>query len=425
MGWFGDKEFLVDLISYASIVSAAIFGLLALFTDYKKDGTITRWGRIAAGGIAVSAVFAMTSAVLQKQIASDEQAAGEAAAERQRDEQQAQFDQQMDRLHTLDRQMRQVNEDNRTLLGSMEESLLTQSVLLTNARRSMLMTAGLGAQERANTAQVLRTMWSDANRIDGASIELFVTYSCQVREGRELPRLLSEGADVLVAVTPAESIAPTRLPATAFEPEMRWFYGDRTELTAFLHDFSWRRNRGSVGPNMIHVMRYGRFIGEAMGPFREVENWRGAAIEILVTAPPPVSEAELAAIFQSEMGGKEELLDTYALSQEELESPHYRAAVLPCETQMALMVNGRILARPRTELVLVSRWPGFFGPRLVLKSHAMLVDPSALPRFAAMGVSNPPSESWPGNDRVHSVQAPAASHRPNPRLRNRQRAPRR
>ena len=37
------------------------FGLIGLFTEYKKDGKVTLWGRLAAGGIGLSAIFAMTS----------------------------------------------------------------------------------------------------------------------------------------------------------------------------------------------------------------------------------------------------------------------------------------------------------------------------------------------------------------------------
>lgn len=49
------------ILKIASMVASALFGALGLLTEYKgKDGTITRWGKVALSGIVLSALLSLT-----------------------------------------------------------------------------------------------------------------------------------------------------------------------------------------------------------------------------------------------------------------------------------------------------------------------------------------------------------------------------
>jgi hypothetical protein len=410
------RDTLVDVFQVASILSAATFATLGLFTDYKKDGKVTFYGRVAVVGIVLSALFSLGTRWAQTSLAEDERREAKAKSDRADEEaiaeragQARNFARQMRGLTDLAATLAALQGRTEAITKGMNASLLTQERIQGAVGRSLRETAALGQQEDQNTARVLTRMWGDANRIDSGSIELVAVYSCPVRDGKELPRLLGGGTDVLLKVTPAKQLGNFRLPRTPFEPELHWLEEEGTTLTAFQHDFGWRRNRGTVDSDLTHVMRYGRFFSAGMESLQDPEDWRGAAIEILVTAPLSMSEEELAAVFPTAMGGKEALLDTYFLDPNVLEEPRYRAAVLPCRTWMVLTVNGRILAQPDVKLVLVSSWLGFNGPRLVLKSHMMRIDDSALP---ASDWRNRSDSAWSSASTGPPSASPGTARRP-------------
>lgn len=373
MAWLGDREFWVNLIGFASIASAAIFGLLALFTEYKKKGKVTRWGRLYAGGIALSAVFAMTSAVLQKRIAADEQAKGERRARDQRETQQTQFNTQLGHLERLNDQMQRVNAASSRLLTD-------QRILLTSAQQGMLLTSRLAAQERENNGRVIRTLWFDANRIRASSVEVEISYDCAMRAGVSQPRLLDEGDRLVLGLTPASALNDVHLPLTIFQGQSMLIQRNTTFAISARHEFSWQRRAIDASETEAariwteHTYRYA-FAGR-IGDFENPDTWRGAAVEILITAPLQMPQSTFEEMFMGGLGGADALRERFPGTRDVFE----RYAV-PCGTQVYVIVNGHYVAHPDSGLVLVRNALGS-GPYLALKAHAVAVDVSDLPRFA-------------------------------------------
>jgi hypothetical protein len=373
MAWLGDREFWVNLIGFASIASAAIFGLLALFTDYKKDGKVTHWGRLYAGGIALSAVFAMTSAVLQKRIAADERADGEQAASDQRDLQKGQFDTQLRHLTRLNGHMERVNAASTDLLNA-------QRVLLASAQQGMLLTSRLGVQERENTGRVIQTLWYDANRIRASSLEVEVSYDCWMRGDVPQPHLFDEGDQLLLGLTPAEPLNDMHLPLTTFQGQSLPIRAYTTVLTSSRHEFSWQRRAIDASETAAaavwtqHTYRYS-FAGR-IGDFENPDTWRGAAIEILVTAPLQMPQSTFEELFVGGLGGADALRARFPGT-----TGVFERYLVPCHTGVYLIANGHYVAHPDSGIVLVRNALGS-GPILVLKAHAVAADVRDLPRFA-------------------------------------------
>jgi len=99
--------------------------------------------------------------------------------------------------------MREVSRNNIRLLGDMRRSLAAQDLLLTNARRSLLLTAGLGVQERENSARVLLGLWNESTRVTAGLIVLQITAYCgPVRADRDFPRLFTDASIAGVQMLP-------------------------------------------------------------------------------------------------------------------------------------------------------------------------------------------------------------------------------
>jgi hypothetical protein len=123
MQWLAtvDDQTWVDVITKASLLAAAGFGLLGLLTDYKKDGRITRWGKVAAGGIVLSAVLSILSGSLKNNVQARASAAANRKERIERDVQAGRFARQIAQLQSLNERMAGVNRDSRTLIANMED----------------------------------------------------------------------------------------------------------------------------------------------------------------------------------------------------------------------------------------------------------------------------------------------------------------
>jgi hypothetical protein len=72
-----NRETLIGTIKVISMMASGAFGVLGLLTKYRDDaGRITRWGKLALGGILISSTFSLALFVLETQNA--KQAASEA-----------------------------------------------------------------------------------------------------------------------------------------------------------------------------------------------------------------------------------------------------------------------------------------------------------------------------------------------------------
>lgn len=383
MAWLGDREFWVNLIGLASIASAAIFGLLALFTDYKKDGKITRWGRLYAGGIALSAVFAMTSAVLQKRIAADEAAAGERAARGQRALQKAQFDTQLGHLARLNGRMEEVSGANQRLLHDMTRSLTAQGVLLTNAQRGMLLTARLGVQERENTGRVLRSLWDESSRVTGGSISVTVSYVCGPQLGRDFPRLLAQNARAHLQVGPMAVANRLREPRNQFSTVPILGGEGVAELESLDQQVTVNRAVAAEWGELIQISRFGPFNSDHWLGFERPENWEGVAIELVVSGFEPGVVAAAAAATPDDVAADfaGEFPRLFVVPGYLRQNGELTISVLPCLVHMAVLVNGREVADARGVMVQFRTGDDGRSGRVVVKFPIVESSRNIFPRF--------------------------------------------
>lgn len=388
---FGDYEFWVELIGYASIVSVAIFGLIGALSkewDRRKEKAAAAkaqtqtaeaegstagkassfsWSYVAAIGIILSAVFAMTSNILQDWIDTEKQAEAAEKALADRQEQDRRFNAQIGHLASLNDQMRTANDASRSLMDGMGRSLQSQrrlltaqDMLLTNARRAMLMTAGLTRQERENTTRVLRSVWDEANRISGGRVELLVTTTCGLEGEQSTPLLFANGVAVVTLLDESE----------ANEDERGELEGWNAVATLGRSLYSFRQDSITASIEELQTLtRFHSFLAFLPDEISSPDQWRAGYLKImlisrspsipgfdaLVAAGTPVSERQGAGI-----PGRQQLR-------------------LPCEVNTTVFANGRMVGGGEAPVILVRDSNGEVS--LVVETEAERVEEDSLPTF--------------------------------------------
>lgn len=392
MAWFDDKQ-LVNILTIASILSAAGFGALGLFTDFKKDGKVTRYGRMAVGGIMLSAAFSIGVGLLQGRIEAKRSQAAATKEAADRDREGRNFAAQINRLEGLNRNLFDVNRAASDLQQGMRNSLRSQGLLLTNARSSMLLTASVGAQQQENAARVLRTMWEDFNRIDGSRIALSVMYDCSSTSG-QIPRILpaGTGTEAVIRVAPRGRAAAQGIPPTSFavQPLLPGLtlraMDQRTEVF---------RVGGSHSTQIHQYSSFGPFFVDDMEEFTSPEAWANAEIEILIAGLQPGLADALEAVRDSNTIGAESdksyLALQYHLTDDQRRNPYFVVRVLPCGAYLRLAINGRTVAVRWAAVVQVRENPGDDRGLIVVKSFIEPTDSRAFPSFSATPGANPPA----------------------------------
>jgi len=409
MDFLLDKEFWVELIGYASIVSVAIFGLVGALskewdrrnelkakeaaTDAAEAGETPKpasgfsWSYIAAMGIILSAVFAMTTSILKDKIAADKKEADEIAAGKERDEQNRRFAEQIARLTELNTKVQSANETSQRIMADMGRSLEAQDLLLTNARQSMLMTAGLTEQERTNTSRVLRTMWDDANRIGASSLMLWVQYRCSpVSSGESFPALLPN-ASAIVYVAPAAEMARLEIAANTFatEPVLRRT-ASGVAFTSADQTMRVSVDRSVDGDHVTQDSRFTNFNAPDLRGLQAPDKWRDVVVEVTLRGFQPGIVSEAARLLDEQPQRDEELMEFFrfpAMTEEEAERiEDWGASRLPCLVEMELQVNGRIVATSEGHLVQVWEWDEDVRGLAVARFYIARAIPQAFPEFA-------------------------------------------
>jgi hypothetical protein len=337
VAWLNDKEllaFLVNLIGYASIVSAAVFGMIGLFAEYKVDGKTTVWGKVAAVGIALSAAFGLTSTVLQRRAEAAQHEDDRLAAEKERKDAQQKYDSQIAQLLRLNAQVTGVNQTSSALMQRMGASLLAQQrtlsaqrLLLTSARQAMTLTSGLTAQERENTGRVLKSLWDDTNRIDGARIEIVASATCETDDGERGELLFDNGMATVSLFTDEEAEQDARGEFTGWER--------LSVLERSLYSFQQASAR--LGPELGAVTRFHSFISWGPDLTSNPELWRTSHGQITIIAPVSPELRRIAAAAVAEAPAQSRPTSS--------PSPISRGSlqVVPCEASAAVVANGRMV----------------------------------------------------------------------------------
>lgn len=382
-------EFIVTLVGYASIVSAAVFGMIGLFAEYKVDGKTTVWGKIAAVGIALSAAFGLTSAVLQRRADSAQRELTRIAADKEREEARTQYLEQVGQLLKLNRTVTGVNETSATLLENMGLSLKAQDRMIGDQRRllasahaSMLMTSRLQTQQRKGTTSILRGLWDETNRVSGATIVAAVAYQCAVDPDKYFPILADEGRAELILI-PMARVERERVPLARFRSD---YLEGSVDLTAIDQKTTLHRDlTGEV--TFQQISRFSPFAFGAAGlqALSSPENWKGMAVELRVVGVQPELAQRLAAVAREPLRGREALAETYDLSSGVAArlsaNDNARVAVLPCKADMFFFINDRQVAQAQGLVVQLWDGPGDRIGRVVVKFPIVEVDVSDFRRF--------------------------------------------
>jgi hypothetical protein len=273
-----------------------------------------------------------------------------------------------------------VNRTNAALMTEMERSLEAQGVLLANARRSMLLQASLGRQQRENTAAVLATMWTDANRIDGSRMVVAVTYRClHVRPNVPIPRFLEE-ARVQVRVAPANALDRLRAPRNLFSEELI-LPEDGVTFTGYDQEITVERRQMVERDFLVQFSRFRNLETRDIQGFDHPAAWRNAVVEVLITANQPGLTSRAREIFPgADLGPTGKFADRFPLSADFAANPFFRAETPPsCAALMSLRLNDRVVASATAPIVFVQEYQNDRRGLILVKFPVADTIPDAFP----------------------------------------------
>lgn len=317
----------VKILTVASVLSAAGFGMLGLFTDYKREGKITAFGRLAVGGIALSAALSILLGVLRDKIDAVAAAAAAARAEHERKVEQKRFAEQTNRLMGLADQMALSLGQQKQQLDRQQAQHVLQQALVARSASLMRLTSTLRDEQGADTLRMLRRMWSDANWVSPDRISVTVMFLCQVAPGRNLPSFASDdwsaGLEILAD-------APT------------------DEATALIHSTRYASFAPrSLDPvSAMQLVTFSPFESlesatvERIGP---VEFWRDRDVSLQMIGSNPELARRVYQAADEMLPPARPASDFEGLSGEIYDGRN-AVPIETCTTQMSLKVNFRIVA---------------------------------------------------------------------------------
>ena len=383
---FGDYEFWVQLVGYASIVSVAIFGLIGALSkewDRRREQAAAAeaaaepaaeaatpanpkpappafpWSYIAAIGIILSAVFAMTTNILRDRIDDRKSLAAAIKAKADRDELDGNFRKQLNGLRTLRGQMVEANRTGEKLRSGMAQTLQSQALLLANASRSILMTSLLTRQERANSHRLLEDLWRESNRITGGTINAVVAYTCPV-ELQDLLPFMSEDAYAKVTIR--------RPGSEEWAADELISLDQRVTLPrAGIEDMPYNQ-----------VTRFSPFLVDStFAEFQDPRRWEGATVQVNVTGVDVRLLARMHAFTPLPSLRWRE----FTTRDMPVDGPS-DVRVVPCHARMGLFVNERgIAGGMEGEIVIVRARSDDRQGRVFVRFRPEEVDMDDFPQF--------------------------------------------
>lgn len=352
----GDEQWF-DIITTVSLLSAAGFGLLALLTDYKKDGSITRWGRIAAAGIVGSAILSIMSGVFNDRIDAGATAKTAVKAAVQQTREASRFNAQIARLLSLQQGMTTANRHNEQIIAAMRNANAVQralgqaqAVLLAQSQSSLLLTAKVDSEQRASSQRVMKGLWDEANRIEAARVELIVSVDCELAEGQAAPAIFAESSTAGLIVRPASEGPFDHGNASGAHGMENLDF----KRTLFSYEPLFRRVTIGGGQTVIFFRSFLSFNPESVA---DPEVWRDGSIWIFISGAAP-DGLEKVRWRESTIGGDK--------------------ALLPCSAGMLMTINGRMLGSANGRLTIDRDDEGTLTTRV---EGEMAVEKDVFPRY--------------------------------------------
>ena len=344
-----------------SIVASGAFGMLGLLTKYKEGDRMTRWGRIALGGIVFSAVLSLSLQLLQtaKETAKQQAEAARSAIEARKAEEAARATskQLKDILTTAqttsDQQSKNLAEA-QVITGKMDTSLKTQGDVLAG-NREILSGVGEGARRDVrNTIGILRTIWDESNRIEAKQMTIAITYTFSREVNKPPPGLFENGETLSIRAVSKNSAGSLRYPLNRWSS--RHLLDSRELVLNAKEQKITRQEHFSVdGISYEQTSYFSGFEGD-IKKFFVMTNWNGALLEVHLTKQDPSLIAKLKASLDwkpEHASDLEDLKREYDVAAD-LEEYDYRVTPLPIHARLVVYVRERPIAR--SDAVLVSVW---------------------------------------------------------------------
>ena len=358
----------------------AAFGLISRFKD--DDGKLTWAGKVALAGIGLSALMSLSTQTLKAEFDRKSAKAADEKHQQELEDQLDNFKKQSAALSLLDGQQRRALAGTQQIQGQVTKTLAGLKTVQDRVDQSVRAVGLVGQKQDVHTARVLRTMWNDANRIDGNSIELIMQNYCLASGSEEIPRILSAGATAQIRVAPRVTLKSLAVPPDSFSTHLL-LPDDGVTFSSKDQRYEVSANRTVDTTEFKQFTRFGPFQVNRIGPFSSPETWRNAVVEILISGQEPglarTVEQAAQGLIQDENG----LRGRYFIPQEILSNDDYSMAGLPCSTWLYLMVNGRQLAALDVNVVQVWEHDEDVRGLVVVKSHVSPVDSGALPQFSS------------------------------------------
>lgn len=169
----------VEVLTVASVVMAAAFGLMALFTSYKdKEGRTTRYGRLAAAGVVLTALVSLTINTLKGEV---DGAKAAKAAKKQQNE----YEKTLAGFEDVLGLQKQSLIAGQTVQAGLRRSLAGQSEQLKAQRNQIALSQGVSRglarsvrTSQANADALLRSVWDASDAVSLRDLSVRVSLGC-------------------------------------------------------------------------------------------------------------------------------------------------------------------------------------------------------------------------------------------------------
>ncbi len=352
------EETWVDIFTAVSALSAAFFGMLALFTDFKKDGRITRYGRMAVIGIALSATISIGLTLLKSRIDLRKSADAENKARAQRADEATRFKAQEDALKSLAGQMG-------TALTQLRSQNVLQKNLVAKTQDLFRTTQALSAKQDSSTLQVLRRMWQDTNLVTPQALAAVVQISCEFDGGGDSgSEADAESWSMATELTARRSVV--RMIGAGWTANLRYTTaaGHRASTGGFAVSASDPRDypefENPADPTQSVSFAFGgATMGEQLEEMAAIESWAGRDVLLTLSGPAPGLARRWATVAKAPVPGDVAANEIPAL--ERLDEPlggRTAIAIPQCTANMAVTLHSRLIAEGTGSIFEVT--PGLF-----------------------------------------------------------------
>jgi len=378
-------------LQIGSILATAGFAAFGLLTKFKDEsGKLTKAGRIALAGIGLSALLSLGTQSVKAENDRRSAAVADEKHQAELNTQLALFKGQSAALQDLNNKQLRALGEAQAIQDRVKRSLAALQLVQQDVGKSINAIGVVGRKQDSHTARVLHTMWEDANRIEAGRIELIMRTQCEVPLAKEMPRILPGGAFAIIGLVNKSALHWLSVPANSFSRDLLLhsnlplvektvtFTSEDPRIDVF-------RTESTNTALVTQVMHFGPFEADVLdiGKFTKPDEWRNAAVEILISGRQPGLASAVQQATGQPMWDKARLSRGPLLIPEDIRSnDHYKLAGLPCTTFLTLILNGRSIPFRQVRIIQVLEGDEGEGATVLVKTPVSTIAPEVFPKFA-------------------------------------------